>query len=757
MKKMGAIGQLFNRETSLNLNFWEDHFILYCWYGKERASIGLLMEKWPDLEEIFCYFDGMDSAMADIPIDKLEEVRNKLMEIRGRLEKYTQFSVELDKTASAFIVTTRPLENFTIRYAWDGEAMQRVLPKNARIVKDGWMMQDKIAWHCHLPDRESEMLQMARIPYSEIYPFLRDELPVLRDAGIDVQCDLHYDEQPAMTIALRQVSKDQVILCPEWRYPPETARTWPVTNYMLMGDTVCPGVNPKTFRRFFEDDEKELRLEGTEIAAFMDQWYSTFKPWMTGDLQLLEALHPWIEPPFHCFILAKAKKHEAYGYPVACLGEEKLLLRDVKTMLNSEYMRLESGWVRKKDLEVLEKQLTEPFRLNIKQVLHRGDAALDQKWEGMALHGVSWVCSANKHTSARHHMEYLRLWGLPGGLSGGYEAFYTYYIPVLLKELRSSPDLKVLLLLERSDMKALREAAVLEQETQVTIQEYEKLPNDETLMKTAWDIVAFVEPESEKELTSGKWVLQVLEKLQAKWKICFPLSDVRVEDGKNAAALEVMLHIEEKAMLPYLISNPRKPMKRPDYFDFHNQLTDEQMKIADVDSLIAERKPNRESVRQSTDEQVRKAQETKPPVVPQAKENKSPAVPQAKEPKPPEITIDLERLSRLRQETTDMRQTVLSTLERPEERKVEVTPLFIPIAQEDWKSFFAAADREAVQALLISNDALHDYARKIGRMPQVIVDEINELAQDTIGDVLWDEEGIPEEYRKALEKYVTEA
>lgn len=74
--------------------------------------------------------------------------------------------------------------------------------------------------------------------------------------------------------------------------------------------------------------------------------------------------------------------------------------------------------------------------------------------------------------------------------------------------------------------------------------------------------------------------------------------------------------------------------------------------------------------------------------------------------------------------------------------------------EEEWISFFTSVDIDALAAILDGNAAFAEYARKQGKMPEVVRDTINSLAQDTIGDLLLNEEGIYEDYIELIQTHL---
>lgn len=141
------------------------------------------------------------------------------------------------------------------------------------------------------------------------------------------------------------------------------------------------------------------------------------------------------------------------------------------------------------------------------------------------------------------------------------------------------------------------------------------------------------------------------------------------------------------------------------------------------------------------------------------------------------IALDQEHLMQLRQESDELRETLLATLkeqdaaqdmaeEYPAAEKVEVEETAVQagpgrpgesdasVLDDAWQAFFQAADPDALAAAGEGEMALAAFARSRHQMPDVVLDELNDLAQDTIGDLIADASGILEDYRDIVTTYL---
>lgn len=129
-----------------------------------------------------------------------------------------------------------------------------------------------------------------------------------------------------------------------------------------------------------------------------------------------------------------------------------------------------------------------------------------------------------------------------------------------------------------------------------------------------------------------------------------------------------------------------------------------------------------------------------------------------KKPDPaPKLTLNMGSVARLREESDAVREALLAAVaeDAPEEPAQEPIAWAAPTepardSGDAWQGFLNRADREALAALLDGPEALRALARGRGRMPDALLDELNEAASDTLGDLIAGEDGIYEEYADAL-------
>ena len=76
--------------------------------------------------------------------------------------------------------------------------------------------------------------------------------------------------------------------------------------------------------------------------------------------------------------------------------------------------------------------------------------------------------------------------------------------------------------------------------------------------------------------------------------------------------------------------------------------------------------------------------------------------------------------------------------------------------EPEWLVFFQSVDLAALAAAMQGKDELRRFARIHGTMPDVICDELNQKADDAIGDLILDEDGVFTEYAELIAEHMTE-
>ncbi len=595
---MSQILRMFNKNTQITLTYSAPNILLKCYYYNSAAPIRLIVEKWPELTALRPFFSQEEETQCIIPVDQLNLIRSHLGAIQNKMQKQKRLIITIEDKVAVFVVREAPPDDFTVRYKWEQGHLTRVLPTAVSEGKDGWLLRGYEYWHYpKLKTDELELFQKKEITQRELLYYTRDYFPVFRDAGIHLESEIEYESTPAVQLSIHSILHESIHIMPHWAVAPDTIdENVKIPGHVISGHTLRTGILPGEMKQVLSDAEKDTVLKGEAIAVFHDRWYPIWKKWIDGDVASFEEEHQWIMPPYHWILDVQSRLHHGvgkpYAYPIACIGKERISVKELNDAQQHEYYQFSTGWVRREELLTLDLSQdgskignvsANAFRLDEEQWLNKGNAKLDILWKGMVSNGPEWQADGNRHSIAKSHLEYLIYWGLNGGLSGGYDAFIAYGMPALVSHARKNEDCRILVLGEALDvdgLKAQYNENPLIRSKQICIKTYENIFQQSELLKTKWDIEALIEPEgafTDKEKREA--VTSAATGVTAACKLCFPY---RYGDSGQDAECEQwiisLLNMKKKAHISQLvIRDSRKAVQLPKPYVFREQLPKEEL------------------------------------------------------------------------------------------------------------------------------------------------------------------------------------
>lgn len=576
---MGLLSQLFNKPGRVALSIRGGQLLLQCFYDDHAAAFSEVVEKWPRVGELRRYFPQEGAAEATVPVGEIERLRGAMDALQASHQRSRLlFDVAADIRQAA--IRDGAPDGFRVRYVRQGSGLRRELPEGTRLLAEGWFLLDSACWrYGGLPAEALECLTGETVAPERLLPFLKEGLPALRKAGVAVESELTYDPTPALRLELREVSRDGVTLRPRWAIAPARVEADTcLPGHVLADGVVRPGIMPEALCRVLPRPEADRRLEGAEVAAFLDGQMDAWRPFLTGDTALFEQAHRWAQLPFSW--LLRVTPGESGGEcrpiaePVARIGSDRVTVKELGRAQREAYWHFPGGWARQEDLRGLglsEKNrisgagAAAPFVLSPRQLLHRGDASLAGPWVGMETDGPTWVTAGGKHSCAAGHLAYLTGWGLRGGLVGGYEAMTAYGLPFVTRYLSEHREAQALIVGNHEDVEALQKGAI---PLRSHLLPYPRVGRDDRANTTQWDLLLLIEPEGWRSAVERNHILEAA-RLSVRHMLVF-CHRRPAELGFNQQAwLAALLGCgKTPEVLPYLIRDCRQPMALPEPYRF---------------------------------------------------------------------------------------------------------------------------------------------------------------------------------------------
>jgi len=589
-----GISRLFYKDTHLALLKRGEQFVLTLSYADQPATLDEILWRWPEIEPIVPYFQGEDASEAYIPIGNLPSLLNILADLESKCARIKKLIIYIQPEVRRVLIQNTPPPEFYLTYHWINGRLSLSYPEGVVELPDGWYHLGNAYWRFSgLSAIDQQRIRRTTIEKHELLEFLQRDLSAYAGAGVRYVCELHFDTIPALELAIESVDDNEVIIHRKWNAPPEHIdRDFDLEGYVVAGRTLRPGIRPEVLASHLTFDGDAASLRGIAIARFLDEHYQTLKPWFTSGAKQFEAVHSFLKPPYEWILVASAKPVRGIGQasaqPMALIGGEEFPAFEMVQMMQIPYAHLRHGWVRRVDLTTLGidskgkwagKGFPKPLRLSPAQIVFRGDAKLAGPWTRMELRGSPWCASPVKQRAAREHLEFLTHWGIPGGITGGYEAAALYGVELLNLLFSREAKTKVLIVGEKADLEEFKaqngayHALNISQyeenrENTVYLAPYDRLSGTRALAGTPWDLLFLIEPDV-LYTTGRKAALENIASINAACKIGFYVARPSEWNNDTQITQRVVLGLgTTDNALQHLIQDPRALTPLPPPFSF---------------------------------------------------------------------------------------------------------------------------------------------------------------------------------------------
>ena len=386
-----ALKNLFVRDTRIIVSWEEKYAKIQLVYNDLVAPFKTIVEHWDHFHVLRQYFTDDNASYAIIHPSQFTEAMQSVIDLREEYGSNKKMCFIIDDTVQNLIVLDSAPTDFVIRYDLAGYNLIRKLPDKAIECDDGWSVwNNTYMWHLpKLSDKDLEGFRRTKITQDDLIQFLKNDLPLYRNAGQEIECDISLADDTACTVEIGRVDRDSIHLTVNWNVPVDSVDPeFDMFGYVLSDNTVFSGLNPLEIEQYCPNVTGRNGLSYNKIATFLDNAYPRWKPWITGNIEQFESIHRWLNPPYYTFLAEYIKTNngigEAYAQPYILIGTECLSSTIVKQVLSSDYYHLREGWIRSKDLQtsISSQIIRDPeefmnvIDLDSHQILHKGDSTI---------------------------------------------------------------------------------------------------------------------------------------------------------------------------------------------------------------------------------------------------------------------------------------------------------------------------------------------------------------------------------------------
>lgn len=430
-----------------------DHFRLAFFKGKKPINPAIISKKF---KLAFPGFFSSEKTSVVLSPSRIEEVL-KLLEGLS----FKRLNIEIDQAIKS-LKKTAPPDGALMKFTWSNMGGQIIpgLAENTTYFGDGWFVRCDCYWQLPeiTPDDESWFLRGIS-NWKDVEKFLLEVVPDWRRRGLPFLTSIELVNEPALSIFLKECTEEAVVFDCQWRVPPETLRETPLSSAHVIADSrILPGIVPSRLPEYLRKSGI-VRLEGQAIPAFRKNSWPQIKPWASGQIEAFDQVHPILEGEGELVLTIKRTEQKGIGKVIAIpeyrLGnlqvDAESLSREIRPSV--DFLRIEKTWLSLESPKsigigpmgrMVDGTPIESFDLTPYEILIRDSSRFRGHWSKVDFHSISLPSSSSLLETGEQHLEFLRAWGIPGGLIGTPESLAEVFRESLVSFIERYPDLHIL-------------------------------------------------------------------------------------------------------------------------------------------------------------------------------------------------------------------------------------------------------------------------------------------------------------------------
>ncbi|AEF82680.1 tellurite resistance TerB C-terminal domain-containing protein [Leadbettera azotonutricia] len=377
---------------------------------------------------------------------------------------------------------------FSIQYDPEKACFARNIPRNAEDLGGGKFRRDGESFR--LPEDhageyqifESKIINardaaaLARRGYNPLIktgPSMAERGDRLMELGINGGLPaLGKKMRPGARVDIRKLPQEAE-LCIIWQEKIPQAKWLPLEglpNYRFYDNKIYEVIPDDALSRLFplrpDGSRSALVLKDEEIPAFADDYAKLIYVFAEEKLySFLSQNNLFVDGAKISLILRCAPVMEngvgrAMASPALKYGKKLYSPQVLSKKFRQRYMALDNQWVRREALEsigigplgrYISGEALSPFKVKPKEIIQRGSEKTQGLWQGFEWDKDRWVRYGSENEIFCSHLEFLRVWGIQGGIvSGGREKTASYTAEWLRSIEGETSKQRVLLIVPKS-------------------------------------------------------------------------------------------------------------------------------------------------------------------------------------------------------------------------------------------------------------------------------------------------------------------
>ncbi len=269
-------------EYVISLSRLNSRLIIVAYRGKNRILLSWMKTRFVQLRPLFACTTLSDNTIY-VSLAKLEQVKAVLDSLTD-----TNLIVDIEPAITELVPITLP-SSFIISYRWSpSKGALTLCLDGATYAGGGWFINGNTYFQLPILQLSDDIyLDKPEISGQDLITFLTKVLPGWHKRGVPVHCELTFSKDPLLGVTVKGTSESKLTLDICWNKRPHSYQALQfVEEYVIDGQVVQPGPAVHQLPPEFLASEGVTVYEGSAIHWFLDKVYLWIKPWVIGDIKV---------------------------------------------------------------------------------------------------------------------------------------------------------------------------------------------------------------------------------------------------------------------------------------------------------------------------------------------------------------------------------------------------------------------------------------------------------------------------------------
>ncbi|ACL75324.1 TerB N-terminal domain-containing protein [Ruminiclostridium cellulolyticum] len=356
-------------------------------------------------------------------------------------------------------------QSFNVMYSWSeyNKGIGRQLPAEVIYCGKGCFKFKNYYWIINGVDEEDDRwLRKEYIHGSEIIDFITNILPKWEKQSLPYISKIKYVDESILDVVVKQVCEESIELLINWRVNSEELSCIPsLPGYFFADGIIMPGILPKELGIEILKKSGNYILKGDSTAVFMKEIWPKISQYTKGDVDALLRMHKVVSE--HCELVLSIRRLEKngigriIGIPKFVFNNLIVKAKDILPKLNNKnrFIKIDSNWIPVENIKKVWKLGNndgEFIEIEFSEVAEKRISPLKGTWNRVEYPNINLPYGEETRSVIARHIEFLREWGIPGGVVCNLELCSKVFLEAFIHFIRKNPTARILVIGKKNEL-----------------------------------------------------------------------------------------------------------------------------------------------------------------------------------------------------------------------------------------------------------------------------------------------------------------